>query len=86
MMFKTSARNLRQEQTDPEKLLWKHLRSRRLFGIKFRRQQPIGSFIPDFISFEARIVIEPDGGQHVGLDIQDRRRDRWFRKQGFQVL
>ena len=76
MMLRRFAKNLRQEQTDAEKLLWKHLRSRRLTGIKFRRQQPMGFFIPDFFSFEARIVIELDGGQHVGLDILDQQRDR----------
>jgi very-short-patch-repair endonuclease len=86
MIYKSIVRNLRKEQTDAEKLLWKHLRSRRLAGIKFRRQQQLGPFIPDFISFEAQVIIELDGGHHAKSVIQDQRRDIWFRKQGFHVL
>jgi very-short-patch-repair endonuclease len=58
------ARRLRREQTSVERKLWFALRSRRLNGFKFRRQQPIGPYIVDFVSFEARLVIELDGDQH----------------------
>ena len=42
------AKSLRKRQTEVEKLLWRHLRSKQTHGLKFRRQQPIGSFIADF--------------------------------------
>jgi len=58
-------RNLRENQTDAEKLLWKHLRSKQLDNTKFRRQQPIGNYIVDFISFDKKLIIELDGGQHA---------------------
>lgn len=54
-------------------------------GQKFRRQQPIGPYIVDFVHFEARIIVEADGGQHNG-NLRDRRRDAWLKAQGFRVL
>ena len=56
-------------------------------GIKFRRQQPIGDYIVDFVAFEKRLVIEVDGGQHAEEEKDnDMRRDEWLRSQGFRVL
>ena len=82
------ARNLRQNQTEVEKLLWKYLRNRRLNGVKFRRQHPIGPYIVDFVSIETSIVIEVDGGQHnteLGKKY-DVRRKEYLRQAGYQVL
>ncbi len=55
------AKNLRANQTDAERLLWKHLRSKQLKDTKFRRQQPIGEYIVDFVSFEKKLIVELDG-------------------------
>jgi very-short-patch-repair endonuclease len=55
-------------------------------GLKFKRQQPVGFYIVDFICFEKRIVIELDGGQHALHRDKDNRRDSWFQEQGFRVL
>jgi very-short-patch-repair endonuclease len=52
--------------TDAERKLWFALRDRRFAGFKFRRQVPIDRFVADFVCFEARVVIEVDGGQHGG--------------------
>jgi very-short-patch-repair endonuclease len=79
------ARALRSRMTDAERRLWFALRDRRFANFKFRRQVPIGRFIADFICFEARLVIEVDGSQHAD-SIQDLRRDRWFKANGFRVL
>jgi very-short-patch-repair endonuclease len=57
-----------------------------LEGLKFRRQQPIGNYIADFVCFERRLVIEVDGGQHASAEDRDKERDDWFDKQGFRVL
>ena len=83
---KSFARHLRQEMTDAEKLVWGRLRDRRLDGMKFRRQAPIGPYFADFACFEARLVIELDGGHHALQEGRDARRDNWLRDQGFQVL
>ena len=58
------AKGLRTRMTDAERLLWKHLRAHRLNGQKFRRQQPIGPYIVDFVHLGARLIVEADGGQH----------------------
>jgi very-short-patch-repair endonuclease len=59
------ARKLRHNPTEAEKLLWRQLRFWQIGGYKFRRQQPLGKYIVDFICFEKRLVIELDGGQHA---------------------
>jgi very-short-patch-repair endonuclease len=71
--------------THAERKLWFALRDRRFVGFKFRRQVPIGRFIADFVCFEARLVIEVDGGQHAD-SVQDQFRDRWFAANRFRVL
>jgi len=80
------ARNLRKRSTDAERLLWKYLSSKKMEGLKFRRQQPIGKYIVDFVCFEKRILIEVDGGQHAREVNKDIKRDECLRKQGFRVL
>jgi very-short-patch-repair endonuclease len=82
------ARQLRREQTDVERKLWHALRGRRFHGFKFRRQQPIGPYIADFVCFEGKLVIELDGdqdGSNTGL-AYDMARSRRFNKDGFRVL
>jgi very-short-patch-repair endonuclease len=82
------ARVLRQQPTEAEKLLWCYLRRKQLEGAKFRRQQPIGEYLVDFVSFSHRLVVEVDGGQHAQPreQLTDRRRDAWLQEQGFTVL
>ncbi|WP_325292916.1 endonuclease domain-containing protein [Thiocapsa sp.] len=79
------AKTLRQAMTDAEQLLWRHLRAHRLDGQKFRRQQPIGPYIVDFVHFGGRLIVEADGGQHNGRD-RDSERDVWLGEQGFRVM
>jgi very-short-patch-repair endonuclease len=62
------ARQHRQAMTEPEKILWNHLRNRRLNGFKFRRQHPIADFIADFFCLECSLVVEVDGGYHSERD------------------
>ena len=57
-------RELRQDSTDAEKLLWAELRNRRLKGLKFRRQHPLDKFIVDFYCNEKKLVVELDGALH----------------------
>jgi len=82
------ARALRQRSTDAEKKLWRYLRAKQLDGVKFRRQEPIGKYIVDFVCFSHRLVIELDGGQHAQPRerLSDQQRDAWLREQGFKVL
>jgi len=82
------ARELRQRQTEAEKTLWASLRNRQLEGVKFRRQQPVGHYIVDFASFESRIIVEIDGGQHNerGMAEKDSERTIWLKGEGYHVL
>ncbi|MGI8526777.1 MAG: endonuclease domain-containing protein [Pseudolabrys sp.] len=63
-MTNERARQLRENQTDAEKKLWRSLHTFKARGFHFRRQVPIDSFIVDFACYSARLVIEIDGGQH----------------------
>ena len=80
------ARSLRRVASEPERLLWGHLRSRRLGDIKFRRQVPIGRFIVDFYSHAARVAVEVDGAHHADQMGYDDRRTAWLSEQGVRVL
>ena len=74
--------------TDAELCLWRVLRSRQLAGHKFRRQQPLGRYIVDFVCLEKRIVIELDGGQHANRNQSeyDSQRTAWLEQNGYRVL
>jgi len=78
------ARSLRSRMTDAERKLWSALRDRRFANFKFRRQVPLGPFIADFVCYDARLIVEVDGGQHAESR-SDERRDRWFAANGFVV-
>jgi very-short-patch-repair endonuclease len=84
----TLARKLRRESTDAERLIWKYLKSKKLSGFKFRRQEPIGKYIADFVCFENKIIIEIDGSQHnMPVNrMNDEERTRWLKGRGFRVL
>jgi very-short-patch-repair endonuclease len=79
------AKSLRRELTQAERKLWSVLRNRQLSGAKFRRQQPIGPFIADFVCHDRRLIIEADGGQHADR-IADKRRTSFLESKGYRVL
>ena len=80
------SRILRKKSTDAESYLWRYLRNRQIEEFKFRRQQPLGKYIVDFVNFKRKIVIEIDGGQHAIYKEKDKVRDSWLRKEGYEVL
>ncbi|MEO1619906.1 MAG: DUF559 domain-containing protein [Cyanobacteria bacterium J06632_3] len=80
------ARELRQQQTSAEQLLWLFLRARRLRNTKFRRQHNIGRFIVDFYCHQAQLVIELDGAIHKTQQAKDAERDAWMKATGLHVL
>ena len=85
-MGKSQARALRKNPTEAERTLWKHLRLRQLVGRKFRRQQPLGDHVVDFVCFEKKVIVELDGGQHAEQVAPDAQRTAWLGAQGFRVL
>ncbi len=81
------SKKLRNNSTNEEIILWQSLKQKQL-GVKFRRQQPIGKYIADFVCFEKKIIIELDGGQHnESSNIEkDKMRDLFFNQNGFKVV
>ncbi len=59
-----AARRLRRDETATEAVLWELIRARRLMGLKFRRQHPVGRFVLDFYSEALKVAIEIDGPIH----------------------
>jgi very-short-patch-repair endonuclease len=59
------SRDLRANMTEAERKLWGHLSARKVAGVRFNTQFPIGPFVCDFVSRGAKLVIEVDGGQHA---------------------
>jgi very-short-patch-repair endonuclease len=43
-------------------------------------------YIVDFVTFEKKLVIELDGGQHAMGREKDEERDLWLKKEGYEVL
>jgi len=80
------ARGLRRRQTDAERRLWARLRDRRLLGVKFARQVPIGPYVVDFCGREQKLVVELDGGQHAIRTAYDAKRTAFLEEQGYRVL
>ncbi|MFI4963961.1 MAG: endonuclease domain-containing protein [Caulobacterales bacterium] len=78
------ARTLRSNPTATERLLWSRLRQRRLGGLKFRRQVPMGPYVLDFLCLRHRLVVEADGPFHDPQ--RDASRDAWLNAKGFRVL
>ena len=75
---------MRRNPTGTERSLWRLLRDRRLEGLKFRRQVPIGPFIADFACLAHKLIVEADGPVHDPE--RDASRDDWLKSQGFRVL
>ena len=76
---------MRGAPTDSELRLWRLLRDRRLNGIKFRRQVPVGPYIVDFLCVGAKLIVEADGSQHAE-SVRDNVRDAYLANQGWKVL
>lgn len=79
------AQELRKNSTEVEKKLWNRINHDQV-GVKFRRQQPIGNFIVDFYSSEARLIIELDGSQHAEQFVYDKERSDFFASQGYKII
>jgi very-short-patch-repair endonuclease len=80
------AKKLRKEMTIAERVLWRQLRAKQFENLKFRRQQPIGDYIVDFVCFEKKLIIEVDGGQHAENEEADRERTNWLEDRGYRVI
>jgi len=87
------ARNLRNNPTEAEKLLWQKLRKRQFMEYKFLRQHPViyrnnekvNFFIADFYCHELRLIIEVDGEIHRKQEDYDDARTEILNMKKFYV-
>lgn len=63
-VFKDRRKELRNNSTEAEKILWNYLKHSKLGGFKFIRQYSVGPYILDFFCPEVRLAIELDGAHH----------------------
>ncbi len=76
--MRARARQLRRDATIPERILWGLLRDRRLQGVKFRRQRPIGPYVVNFYCASRGLVVELDGRSHDDRGVPDRQRQDYL--------
>ena len=81
------ARKLRRTLTLPEVILWQAIRGRKLGGVRFRRQHPVGPYVLDFYCESARLAVEVDGvsHEHPARIRHDARRTAWLNLRGITV-
>ena len=68
--------------------MWSVLRGRRLNGMKFTRQYPVGPYFADFVCREHPIIVEVDGATH-STDVEiarDTHRAEFLRTQGYRIF
>jgi len=84
VIARSRARDMRSAMTDAERKLWGQFSRKRILGVRFRRQVPLGRYIGDFVCLPARLIVEVDGGQHTAE--RDAARSAWLESQGFVVM
>jgi very-short-patch-repair endonuclease len=82
------ARVLRSNMTRAEIILWSRLRSKKIDGYKFRRQQPIFDYVVDFYCDELKLIIEIDGEIHSLSEKAgyDSKRDKLLKINGYHII
>lgn len=81
-----TAREFRRMPTRSEEILWQAIRDRKVDGLKFRRQHPVGPYVADFCCPEARLIVEVDGLIHESQREQDQGRQEMLEAAGYRVL
>lgn len=87
-ILKERRKELRNNLTIAEAVLWKYLQGRKFHGRKFRRQHSMGTYIVDFYCPEEKLAIELDGEVHRNDKVysQDLQKMQYFKNLGIQVL
>lgn len=85
-MLKQLARNLRNNSTLSEVLLWQHLKGKQCLGYDFHRQKPLDNYIIDFYCCELLLAIEIDGDSHDLKQDEDKKRQQRLESLGIRFL
>ena len=84
--LKQHAREMRNNPTHEEHLLWQHIRMGQIDGHRFLRQRPIDNMIVDFVCRGPKLVIELDGGHHDEQRQADQARTKRLNQRGYRVI
>jgi very-short-patch-repair endonuclease len=86
--LKMRARDLRNNMTKGEVILWQRLKKSQMMGYDFDRQKPIDQFIVDFYCKPLALVIEVDGSIHDSPEAKayDQQRQACLEGLGIQFL
>ncbi len=80
------AKALRKRMTPQEKILWEELRRHSLYGLKFKRQVPMGNYVVDFYCHKYRLIIEIDGSIHEEQKEYDALREEVLKQRHCKIL
>ncbi|BFM38534.1 endonuclease domain-containing protein [Synechocystis sp. LKSZ1] len=85
---KEKRRQLRQNPTKAESIVWQYFKGKKIANCKFRRQYSIGPFVVDFYCPELKLAIEIDGESHDSLEAQayDLNRQQYIEAFGISFL
>lgn len=86
LLLRTRAKDLRNNATVEEAMLWQWLKRKNINGVKFRRQHILNGYIVDFYAPVVKLVVELDGGNHRKNKEYDKLRDKALRADGCSVL
>jgi len=87
-VLKSRRKELRNNATSAEKLLWSMLQHSNLGGYKFRRQHSVGVYVLDFYCSSEKLAIELDGDSHFTDEAAeyDRQRTAYLNALNIEVL
>ncbi len=80
------AKKLRREMTPSEEILWSRIRTNKLNGLHFRRQQIVFGYFADFYCHQHSLIVEVDGGIHELQKDYDAEREDYLIARGFQII
>ena len=86
--LKLLARQLRNNSTKAEIILWTKLKGKQYYGYDFHRQKPIDNYILDFFCHELMLGIEVDGYSHELVEVyeKDLIKEKKMKRLGISIL
>ncbi len=80
------AREMRENPTPAEAALWAALSGKKMRGLRFRFQHPVGQCILDFYCASHKLVLEVDGRVHDGRAEEDAARTELLKAYRCRVI